>query len=352
MPRISTPVRGRIRLLESALVLWLLAGISVASAPWSPPDPLSPIPDAGPLPLMVDARLSAEIEDVIRRARLGPQRRTLQKINRQHFGPTRRGEIREAGLRALTALESPAAWFSMPKVFAGARADVRASIIEHLAVGGDMGQAALAWTAIDHPDADWRRDAAAAIRRPASPPVLAVLQIGLRGSDERVIESSARLAGVLDARLAIPHLIATQYAGERRRKTGDQAWIAIGTQRSYVQNLIPVTGDGSGGFRPVPGIINEGFVMRVTEAFAVIYRTEVHRVLVDLTAGTTPIDTSALGWSLDRWRDWYNAAYLPIAEKRSQEAADEDLAREFVDRERARHGPASDPDSGGDDEPG
>ena len=352
MARISTPVRGRLRISGSVLMFWLLAGMSLAAAPWSPPDPLSPIPDAGPLPLMVDPRLTAEIQDVIRSARLGPQRRLLQKINRQHFGPTRRGEIREAGLQALSSLESPAALFSMPTVFARARADVRASIIQHLANGGELGQAALAWTAIDHSDAGWRRDAAAAIRRPPGPHVLAVLQIGLRGSDERVIESSARLAGVLDARLAIPHLIATQYAGERRRRTGDQAWIAIGTQRSYIQNLIPVTGDGSGGFRPVPGIINEGFVMRVTEAFAVIYRTEVHRVLLDMTAGTTPIDTSALGWSLDRWRDWYNVEYLPIAEKLARDTAEADLARKFVDQERARDGSASNPTSTESDEPG
>ena len=355
MSLIAREIRRRARALgRSAMILLGAFTLFVAASPdaTASPPPLRPIPSAGPLPMMVDPALAEEIRSVIRSARLGPQRRALQKIDRRYLGVTHRGETRAAGLRALSSLDAPAALFAMPKVFARGQDDVRAAIIEHLVTSGDMGQAALAWTAIDHPDPRWRSEAAAAIRRPATSHVLAVLQVGFRGSDDGVIESSARLAGALDARLAIPHLIATQYAGERRLRKGDQAWIAIGTQRSYVQNLIPVTGDGSGGFRPVPGIINEGFVMRVTEAFAVIYRTEVHRVLVGMTAGTTPIDTSALGWSLDRWRDWYNAAYLPIAEKHAQESADADLAREFVDRERARPAPASNPTPTGDDEPG
>ena len=142
--------------------------------------------------------------------------------------------------------------------------------------------------------------------------------------------------------MAIPHLIATQYAGQKRRRTGDQAWIAIGTQTSYIQNLVPVVGDGAGAFRPVPGIINQGFVMRVTEAVAVIYRTEVHRVLVDMTTRATGRDTSANGWSLERWREWYNSEYLPLARVERQAELDRERAAGYAEAERRR---AADEDS-------
>ena len=141
---------------------------------------------------------------------------------------------------------------------------------------------------------------------------------------------------MIDAWAAIPHLIATQYAADPVREKRDLAWIAIGTQRSYVQNLIPVAGDGAGAFRPVIGQITEGFVMRVTDAIAIIYRTEVHHALVGMTSRATGGDTSGNGWSFTAWRDWYNDEFLAIAQVRANADHDAQAAAGFAEAERAR----------------
>jgi type II secretory pathway component GspD/PulD (secretin) len=44
---------------------------------------------------------------------------------------------------------------------------------------------------------------------------------------------------------------------------GQRAWIAVATATTYIANLIPVTGDNSGAFQPVPGVVYQGFVLDV-----------------------------------------------------------------------------------------
>ena len=44
---------------------------------------------------------------------------------------------------------------------------------------------------------------------------------------------------------------------------GQRSWISVAKQIAYIENLIPITGDSSGGFDPVPGIAFEGFVFDV-----------------------------------------------------------------------------------------
>jgi hypothetical protein len=295
-----------------------------------------PIPEAGALPPMVDPSLARAVALKARAAAYSPANRTLRAIARRHFGSQRVPETRAEGLRLLSTHADAASLFAMPFSLADEGDDVRAVVIAHLKDTGEDGQAALAWTAIHHDDADWRRRATDAITRPASPRVLATLQVGLSASEHETVVRAGRLAGALDARLAIPHLIATQYSADTVRNQGDLGWIAIGTQRSYVANLIPVTGDGTGAFQPVPGIINEGFVMRVQDAVAIVYRTEIHRVLVDMTTTATGTDTSDNGWSLAAWRDWYNREYLPKARAEAARAEDAAAGRDFAEAERRR----------------
>ena len=134
----------------------------------------------------------------------------------------------------------------------------------------------------------------------------------------------------------LPHLIVTQYAAGSRRGRGDLAWIAIGTQQAYVRNLVPVVGSRSGAFQPVPGLLSEGFVMRVTDAVAVVYRTEIHRVLVEVSSANAGYDTSSHGWAYHRWRDWYNKHELPAMMARVEERDRARRAVDFVDTERSR----------------
>lgn len=295
-----------------------------------------PIPSYGPLPGMVDPALSKAIKTEVRASIEGPYQKALQELRRRFFGAGRRPEIRSEGLMELRQLEDSGYLFAMPVVFSNDRNDVRRAVIDHLSLQGERGQAALAWTSIHHEREDWRQASTNALVRPATPATLAVMQSAFADSEHAVVNRAGTLAGALDARVAIPHLIATQYSADTVRTQGDLAWIAIGTQRSYVANLIPVTGDGSGAFRPVPGVINEGFVFRVSDAVAVVYRTVVHQVLVDMTSEAAGEDTSQNGWSLVRWRDWYNRVYLPIALEAHQETIDELDARDYAEMERRR----------------
>ena len=342
--RLSWPMfRGEWRPILPALLLTL---IGVASAAASGQDgasferdglrPVRPIPLRGPLPPMVDDDLAREMADLARQARSGGVLQRMRRTAGRFFGPTRGQRLRQSGLVWIEGLDEPAELFALPIACRRVSPEVRSAVLDHLASAGSHGAAALASTAISHPDSNWRREAAARVRSGDDARVLAVIQNGLRSGRDDQVRTAAGLAGLIDAQLAIPHLIATQFAGQKRRRTGDQAWIAIGTQTSYIQNLVPVVGDGAGAFRPVPGVLTQGFVMRVTEAMAVIYRTEVHRVLVDLTSAATGQDTSVLGWSLDRWRDWYNTEYLPVA----LEGQRADLARrravDYAEAERQR----------------
>ena len=330
--------------LSTGLLLLVLAARAAAVPPEEPrsdhePNSVTapqPIPAAGPLPAMVDPALSKAIQIQVRGSIEGPFRTALQELRRRHFGAGRRPQVRSEGLLKLRRLEDSGYLFAMPVIFAGERNDVRRAVIDHLSLQGERGQAALAWTAIHHERGDWRQAATDALARPATPATLAVMQSAFADSEHAVVDRAGTLAGALDARVAIPHLIATQYAADTVRTEGDLAWIAIGTQRSYVANLIPVAGDGSGAFRPVPGVINEGFVFRVSDAVAVVHRTVVHQVLVDMTSEATGVDTSGNGWSLVRWRDWYNRVYLPIALEAHREKLDELDALDYAEMERRR----------------
>ena len=294
------------------------------------------IPEEGRLPFMCDPAICDGILAGERASRLGPYRGILQDIARTNFGRQRSAEVRLKGIQRLQTLSDTGYLFAMPEVYRNERDDVRRAVIDHLADSGEVGQAALAWTAVFSKNADMRVEATAAIRTPASPAVLGVIQIGLRGSEHATIDQAGRLAGVIDAWAAIPHLIATQYAADPVREKRDLAWIAIGTQRSYVQNLIPVTGDGVGAFQPVIGQVTEGFVMRVTDAIAIIYRTEVHHALVGITSRATGTDTSGNGWSFTAWRDWYNDEFLAIARARADAMTDAKAAAGFAEAERRK----------------
>lgn len=298
--------------------------------------PPTPIANEGVLPPMVDARTSARARANLAASRTPGVRGLLESIRRTNLGRMRKPETRASGLEQLRSLDDPGFLYAMPEVLADEAEDVRRTVVEHLATSGPSGQAALAWTAIHGTTSAMREACLASLRGPAAAETLAVLQTALRGGNHRTIDRAGRIAGVMDAWPAIPHLVATQYSADRVRRKSDLAWIAIGTQRSYVQNLIPVTGDGSGAFQPVIGQILEGFVMRVMDAVVVIYRTEVHRSLVGITSRATGSDTSGNGWSFTAWRDWYNDEFLAIADEQATEAADAADAARYADAERRR----------------
>ncbi len=230
--------------------------------------------------------------------------------------------LREEGLRMLRTFTTPEGQWAIYHASRGAEGPIKLQVLEHLASLGSSGQAGLTWIAIHDRDAAIRNEAAERIEQPPSNEALAVLEGALRSPNHMVVNQAGLLAGQINAIKAIPLLIAAQFAQDPVQDQSDLAWIAIGTQRSYVANLIPITGNSSAGFQPVIGQIYEGVVMAIDEAAAVAttYRPGVHQSLMALATLDSGQSTAHLGWDLNAWVAWYNDTYLPILAARAVEA--------------------------------
>ena len=101
---------------------------------------------------------------------------------------------------------------------------------------------------------------------------------------------------------------------------GDLAWIAVATQRVYVAGVEPVVGNAAGAFRPIPGIVQEGVILRVVDAVAIFYRTEIHRSLVAMTTDDWGRPTDYLAYDMKAWWQWYNDEYVPFKNEQIAEA--------------------------------
>ena len=222
--------------------------------------------------------------------------------------------LREDGLRMLRTFTTPEGQWAIYHASRGADGPIKMQVLEHLASLGPSGQAGLTWIAIHDRDAAVRNEAAQRIEQPPSNEALAVLEGALRSPNHMVVNQAGLLAGQINAIKAIPLLIAAQFAQDPVQDQADLAWIAIGTQRSYVANLIPITGNSSAGFQPVIGQIYEGVVMAIDDAAAVAttYRPGVHQSLMALATLDSGQSTAHLGWDLNAWVAWYNDTYLPI----------------------------------------
>ena len=96
----------------------------------------------------------------------------------------------------------------------------------------------------------------------------------------------------------------------------------VGRQTSYIAGLVPVAGDNSGAFQPIPGIIYEGSLLQITDAVVLIYRTEVYTALVTLAQSSTGATTLAnLGNNKALWHDWYRDEYPTLVARYGAERA-------------------------------
>ncbi len=243
----------------------------------------------------------------------------IRAIRREHFGDMRKAAIREAGFEKLRKFGSPNAITAMYEELRGERDDVVLAMLDHIRSLGDSGQAALTWMAIMDANPNLRHEATRRIEKPVTSATLGVLDAALRSPDDLVANRAGSLAGAIGATQAIPLLIAAQATERERENTGDLAWIAIQTQRSYVQNLVPVVGDNSGAFQPIIGVIGEGVVFRVMDAVVVTYRTEIHHALVALSSSDWGQPTDRFGYDIAAWQRWYREEYLPVLTERSAE---------------------------------
>jgi hypothetical protein len=152
---------------------------------------------------------------------------------------------------------------------------------------------------------------------PPARPVLRVLDMTLRSPKHQIANNAGLVAGSIGALETIPLLIVGQNTRDPRPSDeGDLAWIAIQTQTAFVSGLVPVVGDSAGAFQPVVGVVNEGIVLRATDAVVIVYRTVIHTALVAMTTADWGQSTAHLGYDRNAWWAWYNDVYVPF--KREQ----------------------------------
>lgn len=278
---------------------------------------LNPLPTTGAVPRMAPPASPPTAGELVRREKFTAQ---FQALKARHFG-AHRGTIRQAGIDELKAFTDPQALLPMWTVLKNEKDDVRLAVLDHLAVQGDAGQAALATIAIRDKHSAIRAEAT---RRIAQPPVQRVLQVldeALRSNEHEVVNNAGMLAGAIHAIEALPALIFAQFAQDRQETQGDLGWIAFGTTRSYVQDLVPVVGDNSGAFNPIIGQVIEGVVMRVADCIVTTYRGDVHHSLVSMSSYDWGRDTSHLAWNMPAWARWFNEEYVPFKRRQAQEQA-------------------------------
>lgn len=223
----------------------------------------------------------------------------------------RKGATRARGITQVSDWTDPTSWPVLWRVMRAEGDDVRLAVLDHLATQGGLGEAQLADIAIRDEDAAIRHEASRRIRRPAGPEVLAVIDNALRAPQHAIANNAGILAGRVDAFAAIPVLIFAQATSDEARSKADLAWIAIATRQSYVANVVPIVGNGSGAFQPVIGSVASGVVMRVQDAVVYTYRADVHNALVSLTTRESGQSTADFGWDMARWWTWFNTEFVP-----------------------------------------
>ncbi len=293
-----------------------------AQKPWSQDDPryglLTPIPDRGAVPPIVEMLDGLSDRQLQYRARVREYKKQIRQIRHRYLGNKRAKEVRAEGIARLREFTDAAAFKPLITELKREDQDVRLAVLDHFAEQGDAGQAALAWVAITDDDDAMRYEATRLMTRPASRPVLAVLDSSLRSPKHTVANNAGGVAGALSALKTIPLLIFAQATADSAQSEGDLAWIAIQTQQAYVQRLEPVVGDAVGAFQPIIGIVSEGVILRVVDAVAINYRTTIHRSLVAMTTDDWGQSTEYLGYDMRAWWEWYNGEYVPFKNEQAQ----------------------------------
>ena len=112
---------------------------------------LSPIPDRGGVPPIVDMLTSPSEGQLAFRARSRQFTQQIRAIRHKYLGKIRVLSLRAQGLAQLREFTDPAALMPLIRELTGEADDVRLGVLDHFAALGDDGQAALAWLAIyDH----------------------------------------------------------------------------------------------------------------------------------------------------------------------------------------------------------
>jgi len=316
--------RRAVSLVATALALACIAGFATSpafadglpqagSAPAArPPSPslVAPIPATGAVPPIASRAVLNVPRELAPGVSAQEYERRAKALKASCFGG-RKGATRARGITQVSDWTDPTSWPVLWRVMRAEGDDVRLAVLDHLATQGGLGEAQLADIAIRDEDAAIRHEASRRIRRPAGPEVLAVIDNALRAPQHAIANNAGILAGRVDAFAAIPVLIFAQATSDEARSKADLAWIAIATRQSYVANVVPIVGNGSGAFQPVIGSVASGVVMRVQDAVVYTYRADVHNALVSLTTRESGQSTADFGWDMARWWTWFNTEFVP-----------------------------------------
>jgi hypothetical protein len=338
----------------SARILALMVGVAMPlsvvpvafaddPAPTKPSKPMVEIketPTSDPLSRLAIDPDSAEGKAI---AKFNRERRELEKkllqIRYKYFR-AQVAKVRREGIEKLADFNQPDQYATLINVFEGQGEDVEDALLDMFAANAsDRGDAAIAWCGVFGKRDGLREMAMQKLgkrlrEQPKVPArVLTVVIGGLRSNSDQDVVNAAVLAGALGMYDAIPFLIPAQVgqtaaAGDRQ---GDLAWIAVGKQVAYVADLNPVISNGAVAFDPVPGVVNEGSLLRIQDAVVTTtYRGDVQIVLRRLGGEYTGRPVPELGFNMDKWWDWYREEVVPqriAREKAEKEAAAKAAAR-------------------------
>ncbi|MSR40668.1 MAG: hypothetical protein EXS10_02045 [Phycisphaerales bacterium] len=227
--------------------------------------------------------------------------------------------------RALESIRSLRDASSFTKVWRELRPlglDTNEAFFDALLQCDSAGLAFLTTIAIEDDDPLKRLEARTRLPQNAPPVVTDIVSSHLTAEKESWVNRAAMVASATNAAQLIPQLIDAQSAeGTTTGTGGNGCWIVFGRQTSYIAGLVPVAGDNSGAFQPIPGIIYEGSLLQITDSVVLIYRTEVYTALVTIAQANTGVSMAKLGNNKALWRDWYRDEYPALAAAYQSERA-------------------------------
>lgn len=265
--------------------------------------------------------------------------RELKKLRAKHFRNQRYTPTREAGIIALRhEYAQPWMFPSLIDVFTEERdEDVVSTVCAILRdSASEFGDRGLAFVAATTSEDIWRAHTTQALaariksnfgRPPAG--AIAVFQAALQSGDTHAMDGAAVAGQALSLIELIPYIIPTQPGtggqggGGTGRQRGPLAWIAIGTQKSYVADLTPIVSQGAVAFDPTPGVVTEGTLFVVNDAVVTWSPRVVNGALTNLASAATGEDAlnlrGRLGMRFESWKDWYFSTGKEAIEKKLAE---------------------------------
>jgi hypothetical protein len=257
----------------------------------------------------------------------------LRKIRGTYF-LTRNTKKRQEGIAKLWEYKDPAYFPSLSRTFEREGTDVRTALLDLFADSkSEAGDATLTWMAVFDSDANIRAEAVKRVRARITEEGKAPLATkhvifeGLASHNQTAMSAAAGVAKELQLVEAIPWLINTQIQGVQTGNssggsTGALAWIAIGTQTTYVSGLRPVVSEGAVAFDPQISVDNSGVVVRINDAVTYQYNFDIYNSLVDISTNAWDQPTRSLGFNVPKWNRWYTEQFTPYWTKKQAALAE------------------------------